>query len=457
MKRFAGARVKLLGYTRGSDEFSYLGPEDITAYAAHGDFSKEASYKLILKDKKRGDLGKKNKTIIKESYGRGHGSVGDIAHFTFSVEGLTRAATLQFTGPYFLEHEQQSLRRARIGDFYIPKDIRESNLYNKLDNTLDDITKFYDEMLKDGIPKEDARFCVPLLTITNITTTGNVRELQHLHVMNKQGEVPSYVKNVVNNMIKKARKVAPNLFKKYKSNYELLAWYPSTQIFSSENKTINKLIKKYTSKASKSEPILLAHSSIDIGKEEIEDAIRNRNEAELANLKHVNFEFLVDGSIAMNHQLRRQRTMDLSDESIYDAAKRREIITPPKIEKSDLKDDYLYYNNLLLDLYEELIDEGVSRKEAIGVVPHSLDIYSMIRINGFNTYHFIGKRKCTEAQWEIRNLAWNIARRLKGVNPTIGKYAEPQCVTYGKCPERNPCPYLEAYEKRMERNLNSSH
>ncbi|MCD6367633.1 MAG: FAD-dependent thymidylate synthase [Candidatus Aenigmarchaeota archaeon] len=442
---FEKPKVKLIAYTRGSEEFPYLMPDDVSTYAANADFNELSSWELISKDHEEGKLGKKNKVIIRESYGRGHGSVGDVAHFTFSIKGLTRAATLQLTGPTFLEHEQQSFRRTKVKNFYIPEEIRESPLYGKITKLLEEVSELYYEMLEKNIPMEDARFCAPLLTKTNITTTGNARELQHLHAMNEQGEVPSYVKDVVEDIILEARKVAPFLFEKYESNYETLAWYPSTQIFSSENKTIEKLVKKY---GEPKDPVLVAYSSIDMDEEEIDDAILNRNEAELANLKHIHFDFLVRNSIVTNHQIRRQRTMDLSDESIYTAAERGNIIIPPKIRNSNFEEDFEHKNRELLDLYEELVEEGVPRSESIGVIPHSLEMYTLIHVNGFNSYHFIGKRTCVEAQWEIRGIARKIANKIKELNPKIGKYSEPQCITYGKCPEREECGYLEAYRKK---------
>lgn len=44
-----------------------------------------------------------------------------------------------------------------------------------------------------------------------------------------------------------------------------------------------------------------------------------------------------------------------------------------------------------------------------------------------------------EAQWEIREIAKNIAKIIREDNPELGKYAVPQGINYGKCPERKSC------------------
>ncbi len=99
----------------------------------------------------------------------------------------------------------------------------------------------------------------------------------------------------------------------------------------------------------------------------------------------------------------------------------------------------------MLNLYQELLKIGIPQPEAAGIIPHSLKIYDLIHINGWNAVHSIGKRTCTTAQWEIRNIAWTIAKIIKKVCPAFEGWLEPQCITYGKCPEIEDCGY---YKKR---------
>ncbi len=429
-------------------KISDFGPEQLSAYGAFGCFEEKTPiqiYESIPEDKRR----KREETVLRESAGRGHGSVADQNSFTFVIEDLTRAATLQLCSPHYLAHLQQSLRRATANRaFFVPEQLRQSSLFNEVKQVLFDSFLLYEKMSGKGVPKEDARFLLPLYTKTNIQTTGDARELMHLYAMNKQGEVPSAVTRVVDEMIRQASSIAPNLFKDWGFNYEVLAWYPAAQLYASQNKTVNEIIKENNHPK---EPVFFEH---ELSEEAVDRAVKERNEAELANLKHVHNAgkmngFLIPMSLACFHQAIRQRTWDHSVESIYDAASRGEFITPPSVKGSEFVDEFNEQNRRMLELYKSLVQEGVERKEAIGVLPHSLMIYDVIHVNGWNLIHSIGKRTCTEAQWEIRAIANKLASIAREKNPIAAKYSLPQGVTYGKCPERNPCGLCDRIRKEL--------
>lgn len=434
-----------MAFTMGKDDVLY--PEEISAVGALGCFQEESSGRLWykLKDMEPKEFEGVIKNILRESAGRGHGSVADQNYFIYSIENLPRISTLFLCGPEYLSHLQQSLRRATADrGFYLPESIKKSTLYDRTKKVLNDSFTFYNRAVEAGIPKEDARNSLPLYTKTNIQTAGNARELMHLKSMSESSSVPSIVKYTVGEIIRQAEEVAPFLFEDTGYNYEVLAWRPSSQLLTSENKTIKNILEKekYPKK-----PVLLSYSGIDMGENEIRDAVENRNEAELANLKHIHFEFISPMSLSCFHQATRQRTWHQSVESVYEAAERREIITPPKIKNSEVLEEYEKQNMKMLELYEELINQGIPKSEAVGVIPHSLEIYDLIHVDGWNAIHSIGKRTCNEAQWEIRDIARYMANKIKENNPDLGKYAEPQCIIYGKCPERNPCGYLESRKR----------
>lgn len=394
---------------------------------------------------------KKEKAILKNSFGRGHGSVGDQIHFTFSIENLPRLATLFLCLPEYLEHLQQSLRRAKANrGFYLPEVIRNSSLFEKTQKILYSTFDFYERACGAEIPAEDARFLLPLYTKTNITTTGNARELCHLFSMANRSNIPNNIFETVGEMIKQSSNITPYLFEDFGFNYETLSWYPSAQLFASSNPIIEKLIESLE----KNENWLLNWMSpFEVTSEFLEKTIKEKDETGLANLKHVHFEFLVPMSLACFHQAIRQRTWNHSVESIYQAAEdalinpEKRIVIPPSINNSAFLTEYKEIYFSLLNLYKELVNNGIPKSEAIGVLPHSLKIYDWIHINGWNIIHSIGKRTCTEAQWEIRLIARKIAKNIKKVIPAFENWAEPQCITYGKCPEIKDCGYYKKYQK----------
>lgn len=443
---FEEPRVELLAVTKGEG----IGPEELSTFGALGCFEEKSSFQLFEDARKSLDaeaFSKKKTAVIKNSFGMGHGSVADQNYFIFSIENLTRAATFQLCLPHYLAHLQQSLRRAKADRaFFVPQALRDKRFFKSVKETLSAAFGLYEKMAAGGVPGEDARFVLPLYTKTTIQTGGDARELTHLKAMNKQGEVPAAVSAVVDAMLKKAAGVAPNLFADMGRNYETLAWYPSSQLYSAQNLTLNQVIEQYKA------PERTTFVSFKPSDEALERAVRKRDEAELANLKHVHSggsmeAFLVPMSLACFHQATRQRTWDHSVESVYDAAARGRFVTPPLVAKSEFAAEYAALNKRMLKLYKQLAADGVPRSEAVGVLPHGLQMYDLVHVNGWNAIHSIGKRTCREAQWEIRAIAYEMAAHIKKQNPALGRFCEPQCVIYGYCPERKPCGYFDAYKK----------
>ena len=429
--------------------------QTLTTAAALGCFEEKSAQQLMeellaLPEEERR---KKERAVLKNSFGRGHGSIGDQSCFVFSIENLPRAATLQLCLPEYLAHLQQSLRRANADrGYYLPEAIKKSALGSRAEQIMLQDFEFYERMKRAGIPGEDARFPLVLYTITNIQTLVGARELCHLWLMSQDSEVPSVVKAVVDEMMSQAKEKAPDLFENFGFNYERLSWYPSSQLFAIINETIVGLVKRYQASIKKA-VLLGAISPFEITPAVLRRAVKERNEAELANLKHVHFEFLVPMSLACFHQATRQRTWNHSVESIYDAARdalfhpEARMVIPPSIENSEFVSEYRKLHLALMDFYQELVKLGVPKSEAVGVLPHSLKIYDWIHINGWNAIHSIGKRTCTEAQWEIRSIARKLAQYIKEVAPAFKEWAEPQCITYGKCPELKDCGYYKKSSK----------
>jgi thymidylate synthase (FAD) len=442
-------KVKLIGYPKNS--------QTITTAAALSCF-KEKSTDRILKEllslpkEKRLE---KERAVLKNSFGKGHGSVGDLTHFTFSIENLSRVSTLFLCLPEYLEHLQQSLRRASADrGFYLPESIRESSRRRETEQTILKAFQFYENACENGIPAEDARFLLPLYTKTNITTTGNARELCHLLSMSKNPGTPTETYDLVKKLIELASEKTPYLFENFGSNYEVLSWYPSSQLFSSFDLTIQHLleeVKNFCQFQQNNSSFLFLGSltPFDDRLFNLKGAISTNNEAEMANLKHLHFEFLAGMSLACFHQATRQRTWNHSVESIYSAVEdalinpEKRIVIPPSIEKSGLNSTYYEIHSDLINLFFKLIDSGIEEEDAIGVIPHSLKIYDWVHINGWNAIHSIGKRTCLEAQWEIRRIAKKMAQAINLNCPAFKDFTKPQCITLGKCPEeKENCPYL---------------
>jgi len=409
--------------------------EDSASCGARGCFDEKSSTNIHRDEiqRPRDEYESRKEKIFTETSGRGHGAVLDQSEFSFSIDNLSRASTLFLCAPQYASHLQQSLRRATAErGFHVPKSL-EGTLGEKL---MQEQFELYDKMQSSGIPSEDARFILPLYTRTTIQTKVDARELMHLHSMSMRPGVPNEVRDTVEQMVKKASEIAPRLMENRNTNYEVLAWMPAPQLFAEQNKTIEGIIKSYSTKGvAPQNAVLLDHCGIHMSPEAVKDAVMNRNETELANLKHYHFTFLAPMSLASFHQATRQRTWDQSVQTINNAIKRADYIVPPSIKGTEFETPYLELNEKSIRVARAFNQNP----EAVGIIPHSLKVYDLIHINGWNAIHSIGKRTCTEAQWEIRSVARQMAEYIREVSPEIGMYSVPQGIIYGKCPEKKPC------------------
>ena len=417
--------------------------EDSASCGARGCFDEKSSADIHEKEIERlkEEYESRKENIFRETSGRGHGAVLDQSAFAYSIDNLTRASTLFLCAPQYASHLQQSLRRATAErGFYLPKNLEGTCA----EDLMHEQFELYNRMQSSQIPSEDARFILPLYTKTAIQTKLDARELMHLHSMTMREGVASEIKDTVEQMVELAREVAPKLMKNRETNYEVLAWMPASQLFASENKTIEELINIHSTNWNAPEKVvLLNHAGIHMGSNIIKKAVMQRDEAELANMKHYHFSFLAPMSLASFHQATRQRTWDQSVETIRGALNREKYVTPPNIKGTEFEQEYKELNKRSIGYARDRVGD----KEVIGIVPHSLRVYDLIHINGWNAVHSIGKRTCTEAQWEIRSVARQMADYIKKVAPEIGKYSVPQGIIFGKCPEKKPCG---ACDKKIE-------
>jgi len=399
-------------------------------------------------------------TIFRNSIGRGHGAVEDQVNVVFSTDNLPRAATLQLCLMPYLSHLQQSLRRASASKgYHVSPLIRDPNVVMEIRKLNDEVFRFYDTMQEAKIPGEDARYILALDTNTAIQTSGDARELHHLDTMNEQGEVPFVAKAAVKMMIKQVSKVAPLLMKNRGRNYKTVDFMPAAQLYSSGNSLMNDILADngYPQTATIVDGDTVSNMNRYMSKENIENYVRKDDETGGANLKlYHSCTVVAPMSLACFHQSIRQRSLKHSVESIFDSAKRRRFVTPPSIRDSSFSSEFDRMNNVMFDSYEHQISEGVPRSEAALILPHSLQMYDAFDVDGWNSTHYIGKRRCMTAQWEIRKIADDVSRYIKMASPVIGEWAEPQGVIYKSCPEAKKCGLCKKKLENMELNKNSS-
>lgn len=138
-----------------------------------------------------------NKTnALRKALDSGHESVAEHAVFTFQIEGISRACSHQLVRHRLASYSQQSQRYVTNDEhsYVIPdkvvecdkitwnpifKDYMNDSMEDIFMDIMDMCYDFYDFMIDNGIPMEDARYILPNACCTNITVTMNARELRH--------------------------------------------------------------------------------------------------------------------------------------------------------------------------------------------------------------------------------------------------------------------------------------
>ncbi len=178
-------------------------------------------------------------------------------------------------------------------------------------------------------------------------------------------------------------------------------------------------------------------------------------------VEHVSFTFAIEGvSRSLLAQLTRHRIASYSVQSQrYVAKDSFEYIIPPAVERipeakklfveamEHDRETYKKLSALLSESHEkELCDEGkdaadarkaakkMANEDARYVLSNACDTKIVMTMNVRSLYNFFSLRCCERAQWEIRALATEMLRLVKGVSPILFKNAGPACVR-GKCAE----------------------
>ncbi|MFH1696802.1 MAG: FAD-dependent thymidylate synthase [Candidatus Diapherotrites archaeon] len=156
--------------------------------------------------------------LIKRLVGEGHFSVLEHANFTFGIDGLSRACTHQLVRHRLASYSQQSQRYVDENDFgyVVPpkiKDGENKKAYEKFLEHMKKSNELYAELVKEGIPKEDARFVLPNAAETRIIVTMNARSLMNFFERRLCTRAQWEIRVLAQEMLKEVQKVAPLLFR----------------------------------------------------------------------------------------------------------------------------------------------------------------------------------------------------------------------------------------------------
>lgn len=185
---------------------------------------------------------------LKGALKSGHESVTEHASFTFAISGVSRALTHQLVRHRMASFSQQSQRYVNMENFeyVVPESVLNAKSVYKVPNAKNDGTgrwvteigtepsgfpyitawnmsdayddfmryvhDLYNQMIKCGVPEEDARYILPNACTTNIVVTMNARELRHFFRLRCCTRAQWEIRELANKMVELCKEVAPVLF-----------------------------------------------------------------------------------------------------------------------------------------------------------------------------------------------------------------------------------------------------
>ena len=165
--------------------------------------------------------------------------------------------------------------------------------------------------------------------------------------------------------------------------------------------------------------------------------------------EHASFTFAVEGvSRALLAQLTRHRIASFSVQSqrYVSMADGFDYVVPPSISAlgADAEAEFVRQMEQMHAWYcqwqEKLGGAGESaNQDARFVLPNAAATRLLMTMNARELMHFFELRCCNRAQWEIREMAWQMLACCREAAPALFAHAGPACVS-GPCPEgKNTC------------------
>jgi len=164
---------------------------------------------------------------------------------------------------------------------------------------------------------------------------------------------------------------------------------------------------------------------------------RLREMGHLSPFEHASFQFYIEGSRALLAQLTRHRIASYSVQSLrYVTPERPEYVVPPAVRR-DPQSAVLYHKRMLeaFGAYRELLDRGVPGEDARMVLGQGVATRLLCTFNARSLHNFFALRCCRRAQWEIRQVAYQMRREVRKVAPVLFETAGPACEVEGHCGE----------------------
>lgn len=416
----------------------------------------------------------KNIKLIKRIIGMGHKSIIEHDYIVFAISDVTPIIEQTIIGNRLTSFTIKSRREVdfRSVGFYIPE-FRDTNMNLHKDNEnikelyinhMKYLFNTYANMVDLGIDVEDARFILPYSYHSNIIMGLDARELEKLTVSLVAGplsqiselkEFGSYLLNIINEYVPYLSNSLNKQIEKTssKNNFEYLENLCSRPKISIIDKPrlisytpnvddiilVSSIMYHYQCDEQQARIIMEENSKKDTHfKEKLMDIILHKEERR--ELEQVQFTFQIPISLSILTHLTRHRMHSLLVPEFLPMWDLSNYVTPATISA----------NKECLNLYEKAVQKNIevfNEFKTYNILEEDL-IYFYLGCQMLNVITTLNARTaqwicrlrcCNKAQWQIRNIAKEMASQIKNVAPLLGKGIGSTCITDLVCNEGKEC------------------
>ncbi len=394
----------------------------------------------------------KNANLISKVTRSGHNSTVEHTVFNLAFQNvsvLVEQFIIEFRLASFTVKSRRYVDFAKLG-YYVPH-FTSKAIHDKYIAHMDYLYKEYEYFIEKGIPKEDARFLLPYSLYSNFYCTLNAREMLNMlyAMIYGRGSEFAELRTLGESLLEQARRLTPGIFTDFENRRPTVQdtpkfnYKPITEYIDKEDAVE---LLSYTPDAAKAIARAALIENCNLPTKQIEEIISDNGEcskiikAVISSkrqraLEAATFTFRINNvSLSCLTHFARHRMQSIGIPSLTLTDRARHIL-PATIEKyPELKERYCDAFIKTNELYNELKKAGVS-EELLAYVQLSGNTVDIVTtINGRELLLFMKLRSCNRAQWEIRDFAIDMLKKLRAADSTVFDFYGPSCYV-SKCPE----------------------
>lgn len=155
-----------------------------------------------------------DRELIRKLRDWGHWSPFEFASATFYIEGISRSCLAQLTRHRLASFMVRSMRYVKQNqeEVVIPQSVKEAGLAKEYGEGIAKSHDLYQKALDAGVPKEDARFLLPIGSKTSLYLKTNFREFRHIIELRGSKDAQWEIRDLAEGFLARLSEVAPTVF-----------------------------------------------------------------------------------------------------------------------------------------------------------------------------------------------------------------------------------------------------